>query len=105
MTNTANKKAVRTREILHERYGGKCWFEGCEENEMEKLEFAHIFETKLKGQGRGRKERIYDVSKNPGAFAYVCKYHHGLLDDVRNAVENGLDILDLPPIFFKKVDE
>jgi hypothetical protein len=103
--NEANKNVLRTREILHERFGGKCWFESCEESEMEKLQFAHIFKTTRHGQGRGRKERIYDVSKNPGSYAYVCKYHHGLLDDVRDAVENGRDILGLPPIFYKDVDE
>lgn len=69
---------------------------------MEKLEFAHVFPTDVMGRGRGRKERIYDVSKNPGAYAYVCKNHHGALDAIRKMINEGREKLGLPYVFFNE---
>ncbi len=102
MTNDANKAVIRTREILHEKFGGECWGHDCHESDMANLEFAHIFPTPVMGRGRGRKERIYDVSKNPGAYAYVCKYHHAELDVLRKMINAGRESLGLPPVFFNK---
>ena len=102
MTNTANKKVLRTRELLHEKFGGECWDPKCHESDMANLEFAHIFPTQVKGRGRGRKERIYDVSKNPGSYAYVCKYHHIILDEVGEMIKNGREILGLPYVFYNE---
>jgi hypothetical protein len=102
MPNEANRNVLRTREILIERFGGKCWFENCEEDDPTKLEFAHIFPTRLKGRGRGRKERIYDVSKNPDCYALVCSYHNGQIDEVLEAIDLGRETLGLPYIFLKK---
>lgn len=101
MTNQANQRVVQDRLKLIERYGGKCWFEGCDESDPSKLQFAHIFPTGLNGRGRGRKERTYDVSKNPGNYALMCKFHHGLLDDTLESLDHGRSILGLPYLFLK----
>ena len=50
-----------------------------------KLEFAHKEETELSGRGRGRKERVYDVIKNPDKYRLLCEdchkdYDQGLLE-------------------------
>lgn len=102
MPNRANRQVVEARLRLIEKFGGKCWFDGCEEDDPSKLEFAHIFPTKLKGRGRGRKERVYDVSKNPGSYALVCSYHNGEIDAVLEALDYGRSILGLPYIFLKR---
>ena len=72
---------------------------------MANLEFAHIFPTDVQGRGRGRKERIYNISKNPGSYAYMCKPHHVMLDQVRTAIDEGRESLGLPTIFLKVDDD
>ena len=72
MPNRFNKRIKELREELIEKFGGKCVV--CDSTED--LEFAHIKPTKLSGRGRGRKERYYDVIKNPDCYALTCKEHN-----------------------------
>jgi predicted restriction endonuclease len=34
----------------------------------------------LNGRGRGRKERYYDVIRNPTSYLLMCKDHHEMYD-------------------------
>jgi len=72
MTNRFNKRIKELREELIKKFGGKCIICGSTLD----LEFAHIKPTKLGGRGRGRKERYYDVLKNPNCYALTCKEHN-----------------------------
>ncbi len=105
MPNQSNREIVRRRLRLHNDFGGKCWFPECEENDLENLEFAHLFQTELKGRGRGRKERINDISKNPGSYGYFCKFHHAEVERILKILDQGRMDMDFPPIFLSKVDE
>jgi hypothetical protein len=51
----------------------------------EKLEFAHVLETALKGRGRGRKERYYDIIKNPDCYRLLCQFHYKEMDNEEDA--------------------
>ena len=64
--------------------GGQCTWPGCDADED--LEFAHVKETGLSGRGRGRKERYYDIIKNPESYRLLCQFHHKLMDDERDAL-------------------
>ena len=82
MTNRQNRWTKERREKLIEEYGGKC--EECPTTEN--LEFAHKEDTELSGRGRGRKERVYDVIRNPDKYMLLCKdchenYDQGLLEE------------------------
>ena len=82
MTNRKNKWIKERRKRLIEEFGGKC--EECPATS--KLEFAHKEPTELSGWGRGRKERVYDVIKNPEKYRLLCKgchkeYDQGLLKE------------------------
>ncbi len=57
-------------------WGGKC--KQC--GSVDRLEFAHLQKTEVKGRGRGRKERYYDVLKNPFAYILLCKICHRRFD-------------------------
>ena len=81
LPNRENEKAPKMRLELIKRFGGQCWFEECMEDDPDKLEFIHIKATKVMGRGRGRKERYYDVKKNPHCYALMCKYHHDQWDE------------------------
>jgi len=72
MTNRQNRWIVERRKKLVEEFGGKC--EEC--GVTSGLEFAHREETELDGWGRGRKERVYDVMKNPDKYRLLCKDCH-----------------------------
>lgn len=63
---------------LIQEWGGSCCF--CPEQDPELLEFAHVSLTELKGRGRGRKERYYDVKKHPEAYLLMCKACHEIYD-------------------------
>jgi len=76
MTNYRNRKQKEYREALIKAYGGCCELCGS----VEKLEFAHVEETDLKGIGRGRKERFYDILKNPLSYRLWCRECHALKD-------------------------
>ena len=51
----------------------------------EKREFAHVLETALKGRGRGRKERYYDIIKNPDCYRLLCQFHYKEMDNEEDA--------------------
>lgn len=76
MGNTTNEWAKERRKRLLEEWGGQCLFCG----KRGKLEFAHLEETELKGRGRGRKERLYDVIRHPNSYVLLCKKNHRELD-------------------------
>ena len=75
MTNPRNKLQKKFRKQLIKAFGGKCVICGSIEN----LEFAHVKPTKLSGIGRGRKERYYDVLRNPDCYALTCKEHNNFV--------------------------
>lgn len=76
---TTNKKGYMTKYYRRKRkeqiikFGGKC---SIDSNCSGRLEFAHIKETGLKGMGRGRFKRLYDVIKNPNCYKLLCHLHH-----------------------------
>jgi hypothetical protein len=55
-------------------FGGKCSKEGC--SRKRKLEFAHIKDTALNGEGRGKWSRYYDALRNPECYTLFCRKHH-----------------------------
>lgn len=58
------------------RWGGIC--ERCGQNH--ELQFAHTQETKLKGRGRGSRERYYDARRHPECYMLLCGECHDLVD-------------------------
>lgn len=76
MTNSANKWIKKARQKLIEQFGGCC--KNC--GERAKLEFAHKHEKETpiinKKRGRGRKERYYDIKKNPECYYLLCNPCH-----------------------------
>ena len=66
----------KARKKLIEKFGGKCSFCGAKID----LQFAHRTDTDLTGKGRGRKERYYDVVKNPDAYILLCENCHLIYD-------------------------
>ncbi len=42
----------------------------------QKLQFHHIKETKLNGEGRGSNQRAYDIVKHPEAYIPLCYFCH-----------------------------
>ena len=42
----------------------------------QKLQFHHIKETKLNGEGRGSNQRYYDIVKHPDAYIPLCYFCH-----------------------------
>jgi len=84
LTTYNNRWALVFRGILIERFGGKC--EAC--GETFSLEFAHVKETPLpiktrdktgRDRGRGRKERLSDVSLRSDCFILACRSCHDIL--------------------------
>jgi len=73
---------VERRKRLIQEFGGRC--EEC--STTENLEFAHKEPTGLDGRGRGRKERVYDVIKNPEKYRLLCRDCHRVYDQM---VEEG----------------
>ena len=76
MTNYTNCWIVERRKLLIKAFGEECEFCGGKE----KLQFAHREPTELSGEGRGRKERYYDVINNPCCYVLLCKKCHDVLD-------------------------
>lgn len=79
MGNYTNELVKRKILELRERMGGRCVNPLCE-NPTEDLQFAHVKRTKLNGRGRGRKERYYDVVKNPDCYILLTKDCHKRFD-------------------------
>lgn len=46
----------------------------------EKVEFAHVIKTEVRGKGRGRKERYYDIKNHPLAYIPLCVDCHKRYD-------------------------
>ena len=82
MANKANVRAKNTMIALRRDHGNRC--EGCglhlNYNKVN-LEFAHLTPCQ-KGRGRGRKERTYEVSKNPDQFVLLCRACHLTFDSL-----------------------
>lgn len=76
MVSRVNDWAKRRRRVLVNRFGGKC----CVCGSRSGLEFAHVRRTKLRGLGRGRKERLIDVSRHPESYRLTCKRHNSYVD-------------------------
>lgn len=68
MTNNRNINIRKQIDELKKRFGGKCFNCGSTVN----LQFAHVKDTCLNGEGRGRKERYYDIIKNPECYTLLC---------------------------------
>lgn len=79
MTNNANQLMPKMRLRLIELYKGRCKHCKADTN----LEFAHRIPTQLQGWGRGRKERYYDIKKNPQSYMLLCKKCHKEYDNGR----------------------
>jgi len=79
MTKRSNIEIKNVRSTLRFMYGYVCNAKDCEETKG--LEFAHLKPTTLSRRGRGRKERIYDILKNPQAYRLLCHSHHTQLDE------------------------
>jgi hypothetical protein len=77
MPNQPNEWIKQALKKLRKRYHDQCYF--CQSTKD--LEFAHITETNLSGRGRGRKERYYDVIKNPNSYLLLCKECHTKMDN------------------------
>lgn len=78
MTNQMNKWIKTKRAELLEEFGGSCRICGT----SKELQFAHLTPTDLKGWGRGRKERYYDVKNNPDSYTLLCEPCHKQLDRI-----------------------
>jgi len=61
---------------LRQAFGGKCVVCG----QLYSLEFAHLKETGLDGEGRGQRKRYYDIKNHPDAYTLMCKKHHEKFD-------------------------
>lgn len=83
MGNPANEWIKKRRKRLLEEWGGECLFCGSTEN----LQFAHLEETEVKGWGRGRKERIYDVIRHPDCYVLLCSKNHREFDKRELTIE------------------
>lgn len=72
MANGAN---VRVRQHFAElRALNSCCVPGC----FGKVQFAHKTQTEL--NGRGRKERYYDIIRHPFQYLPLCEEHHRAYD-------------------------
>lgn len=72
MTKRQNQWINKKWDELKRIYGKKCMICGLTEN----LEFAHVRETGLSGQGRGKSHRYYDIVNNPDCYRLYCMDCH-----------------------------
>jgi len=93
----ARQSAWRARQMDVERAkrGNKCEVcEAIEGDPTNPIEFAHIAETDVSGQGRGQATRATDIRRNPEKYAYLCKRCHKqfdyLLGPVPKAEQGGV---------------
>lgn len=94
MTNRKNVWIRKAFDRLEKRFGGKCSWPGCEA--ITDLEFAHIKPTELSGWSRGRKERYYDIIRNPGSYRLLCKNHHKTHDDEKDYYKSFSEVDEQP---------
>jgi hypothetical protein len=65
---------------LVEQFGSKC--EECEEDDPQKLEFAHKAGFRVRiGGNRGKNQRIMAVKRNPEQFRLLCRPCHTKYDN------------------------
>jgi len=83
--NKRNQLQKIYRKKLEKSFGGFCWL--C--LETGKIQFHHLRETKLTGNGRGRKERYYDILNNPECYFPICKECHDFIH------HSGIDLLKI----------
>lgn len=80
MCNKANERAKNTMIKLRQDFGNKCLACSTHFNHGKiNLDFAHLTPC-LKGRGRGRKERVYSINKNPQNFVLLCRPCHLTFD-------------------------
>ncbi len=75
---TARHRA-RLREQVRVLLGERCQDCGLSEDEdfePVRLDLAHVGRTKLRGRGRGSKERLRDALANPESYALLCRRCH-----------------------------
>lgn len=65
---------------LYEARGNQCEICGVALVANESGEWAHVKRTELKGEGRGRYERLHDVLDNPEAYKLACEKCHDKID-------------------------
>ena len=63
-------------EKLLTEYGGQC--AAC--GKRYDLEFAHIAPTDVKGKGRGKARRLFDILRYPTRYTLLCASCHDILD-------------------------
>ena len=74
-----NKKFKELRKNHPLREGGR---------KLKQMEFAHIQPTKLKGRGRGKNHRYYDIIKHPNSYALLTKKTHIYIDKMYGPFKN-----------------
>lgn len=73
---------VATKVYLIDLKGGRCEAPNCKITDPNLLEFAHIKETPLKGEGRGTWRRLTDWILYFDCYKVLCQSHHDKLDGV-----------------------
>ena len=73
--NRSTKIGMKFQELKKE-FGNRCEFCGSEND----LQFAHIVPTKLRGMGRGKKNRYYDIRNHKTDYLLLCKDCHYKFD-------------------------
>jgi hypothetical protein len=68
---------------LRQSFGGKCVICG----QIWELEFAHIKETGLSGEGRGQRKRYYDIKNHPDCYTLMCKKDHKDFDKISSELK------------------
>lgn len=82
MTSTCTEWTRQKRQELIKEFGGKCCICGT----TEKLEFAHKQPTEIKGEGRGKYQRIKDILTHKESYALTCKEHNKDVEGVTGAI-------------------
>jgi hypothetical protein len=72
MTKSQKEYRRERRLRLEKLHGGACLKCGSKE----RLQFAHLTPTKLKGKGRGQNERLKDIEDNPQCYVLLCTTCH-----------------------------
>lgn len=80
MCNKRNSYQPFYRKKLIKAYGKICYFCLKDFTNTSKVSFHHIKETELKGKGRGRKERYYDIYNNPESYIPVHEKCHKIIE-------------------------
>lgn len=65
-------------------FKNRCFKCGICQEDIDKLQFAHIKKTKLNGMGRGINHRYYDIKNNPDSYILICKEQHDKMDGRNN---------------------